>query len=100
MAGFSITTQAVDVRRGIGYVPQAVSVDGSLTGYEKRKHRVPNSSANMILRDFLRQNRRSTGLGVAIGRATQLIRRRNHIRINGFRHPFASTLVLPPCLPR
>ena len=34
VAGFSITTQAVEVRRAIGYVPQAVSVDGSLTGYE------------------------------------------------------------------
>jgi ABC-2 type transport system ATP-binding protein len=34
VAGFSIITQAVDVRRAIGYVPQAVSVDGSLTGYE------------------------------------------------------------------
>ena len=34
VAGFSITAQAVDVRRSIGYVPQAVSVDGSLTGYE------------------------------------------------------------------
>ncbi len=34
VAGFSVTTQAVDVRRAIGYVPQAVSVDGSLTGYE------------------------------------------------------------------
>lgn len=34
VAGCSITTQAVDVRRVIGYVPQGVSVDGSLTGYE------------------------------------------------------------------
>lgn len=34
VAGFSITRQPVDVRRSIGYVPQAVSVDGSLTGYE------------------------------------------------------------------
>ena len=34
VAGFSIITQAVSVRRSIGYVPQAVSVDGSLTGYE------------------------------------------------------------------
>jgi ABC-2 type transport system ATP-binding protein len=34
VAGFSITTQAVGVRRAIGCVPQAVSVDGSLTGYE------------------------------------------------------------------
>ncbi|MGI4788929.1 MAG: ATP-binding cassette domain-containing protein [Janthinobacterium lividum] len=34
VAGYSIITQAVNVRRAIGYVPQAVSVDGSLTGYE------------------------------------------------------------------
>jgi ABC-type multidrug transport system ATPase subunit len=34
VAGISITKQAVDVRRSIGYVQQAVSVDGSLTGYE------------------------------------------------------------------
>ena len=34
VAGFSIITQAVGVRGAIGYVPQAVSVDGSLTGYE------------------------------------------------------------------
>jgi ABC-2 type transport system ATP-binding protein len=34
VAGFSISTQSVDVRRAIGYVPQSVSVDGSLTGYE------------------------------------------------------------------
>jgi ABC-2 type transport system ATP-binding protein len=32
--GFSIDKQPVSVRRVIGYVPQAVSVDGSLTGYE------------------------------------------------------------------
>jgi ABC-2 type transport system ATP-binding protein len=34
VGGFSITTRPVQVRRAIGYVPQAVSVDGSLTGYE------------------------------------------------------------------
>ena len=34
VAGHAITTEAVAVRRAIGYVPQAVSVDGSLTGYE------------------------------------------------------------------
>jgi len=34
VAGFSISTQAIGVRRAIGYVPQAVSVDGALTGYE------------------------------------------------------------------
>jgi ABC-2 type transport system ATP-binding protein len=34
VAGFSITNEPVGVRHAIGYVPQAVSVDGSLTGYE------------------------------------------------------------------
>ena len=34
VAGFSIIKEPVEVRRSIGYVPQAVSVDGSLTGYE------------------------------------------------------------------
>jgi ABC-2 type transport system ATP-binding protein len=34
IAGFDVTRKAGNVRRVIGYVPQMVSVDGSLTGYE------------------------------------------------------------------
>ena len=34
VAGFDIRTQAARVRRVIGYVPQMVSADGSLPGYE------------------------------------------------------------------
>ena len=34
VGGFDIMRQAANVRRIIGYVPQALSVDGSLTGYE------------------------------------------------------------------
>ena len=34
VAGFDIIAQAGDVRRGIGYVPQMLSADGALTGYE------------------------------------------------------------------
>lgn len=34
IAGFDIARQAADVRRVIGYVPQALSADGTLTGYE------------------------------------------------------------------
>lgn len=34
VAGFDIVLQAPYVRRMIGYVPQALSVDGSLSGYE------------------------------------------------------------------
>lgn len=34
IAGLDITQQASELRRAIGYVPQALSADGSLTGYE------------------------------------------------------------------
>jgi ABC-2 type transport system ATP-binding protein len=34
VAGFDIRRQAAQVRRAIGYVPQALSADGTLTGYE------------------------------------------------------------------
>src|SRR5436309_6010132 len=34
VVGFDVTKQAMSVRRRIGYVPQALSADGSLTGYE------------------------------------------------------------------
>jgi ABC-2 type transport system ATP-binding protein len=34
VAGYNIVSQPADVRRHIGYVPQLLSVDGSLTGYE------------------------------------------------------------------
>jgi ABC-2 type transport system ATP-binding protein len=34
VAGFDIVRQAYEVRRHIGYVPQVLSADGALTGYE------------------------------------------------------------------
>src|SRR5260370_12091422 len=34
VAGFDIVHQKADVRRSLGYVPQALSADGTLTGYE------------------------------------------------------------------
>lgn len=34
VAGFDISSDAAEVRRHIGYVPQALSVDASMTGYE------------------------------------------------------------------
>ena len=34
VAGYDVVTQAAGVRRRIGYVPQLLSADGSLTGYE------------------------------------------------------------------
>ncbi len=58
VAGFSITTQAVGVRRSIGYVPQAVSVDGSLTGYENllifaKLYDVPHREQQARIREAL-----------------------------------------------
>jgi ABC-2 type transport system ATP-binding protein len=34
VAGFDVSKRASDVRKSIGYVPQQISVDGSLTAYE------------------------------------------------------------------
>jgi ABC-2 type transport system ATP-binding protein len=58
VAGFAITTQAVDVRRAIGYVPQSVSVDGSLTGYENllifaKLYDLPHCEQEPRIRDAL-----------------------------------------------
>jgi ABC-2 type transport system ATP-binding protein len=65
VAGFDIARQAADVRRVIGYVPQMLSADGALTGYEnllifaklydilrgERESRVRNALAFMGLAD-------------------------------------------------
>ena len=37
VCGYSITNQPAKVRRVIGYVPQLISVDGTLTAYENLK---------------------------------------------------------------
>jgi ABC-2 type transport system ATP-binding protein len=58
VAGLSIKTQAVGVRRTIGYVPQAVSVDGSLTGYENllifaKLYDIPSKQRDTRIRETL-----------------------------------------------
>ncbi len=67
--GFSITHQASQVRAHIGYVPQMISVDGTLTGYEnlllfaklyglprsERKKRIEESLEFMGLADAARK---------------------------------------------
>src|ERR1039457_7155934 len=58
VGGFSITTQPAEVRRAIGYVPQAVSVDGSLTGYENllifaKLYDIPRSEQEARIREHL-----------------------------------------------
>jgi ABC-2 type transport system ATP-binding protein len=58
VAGFDIVRQAASVRRMIGYVPQALSVDGSLTGYENllifaKLYDIPRKERETRLRDAL-----------------------------------------------
>ena len=58
VAGFDISRQAASVRRMIGYVPQALSVDGSLTGYENllifaKLYDIPRKERKTRLRDAL-----------------------------------------------
>ncbi len=58
VGGFDITGQPAQVRRIIGYVPQALSVDGSLTGYENllifaKLYDIPRHERAARLRDAL-----------------------------------------------
>jgi ABC-2 type transport system ATP-binding protein len=58
VAGFDIIRQAASVRSMIGYVPQALSVDGSLTGYENllifaKLYDIPRKERQTRLRDAL-----------------------------------------------
>ncbi len=66
IAGYDIVGQPADVRRQIGYIPQLLSADGSLTGYEnmllsarlygvprrERKERVTRALARMGLSEM------------------------------------------------
>src|SRR5579885_144565 len=58
VAGYDVAKQPTAVRRLIGYVPQAISADGNLTGYENlmvfaRLYDVPRSEKNKRVRDAL-----------------------------------------------
>lgn len=58
VAGFDIRREANQVRRVIGYVPQLISVDGDLTGYENlrvfaRLYEVPRSQTRARIRESL-----------------------------------------------
>jgi ABC-2 type transport system ATP-binding protein len=58
VAGFDIAHHAPDVRRVIGYVPQMVSADGSLSGYENllifaKLFDIPRSERESRIRDAL-----------------------------------------------
>ena len=58
VGGFDIEREAARVRRIIGYVPQAVSADGELTGYENLKvfarlHDIPRAEARRRIHEAL-----------------------------------------------
>jgi ABC-2 type transport system ATP-binding protein len=58
VAGFDLVRQAAQVRRVIGYVPQALSADGTLTGYENllifaRLYDLPRRANASRIRDAL-----------------------------------------------
>jgi ABC-2 type transport system ATP-binding protein len=72
VAGFDVARRAGDVRRRIGYVPQMLSVDGALTGYENllifaRLYDIPRAEREGRIRDALAL----VGLG---GDADKLVR--------------------------
>lgn len=66
VAGFDVSTQPAEVRKRIGYVPQLLSADGELTGYEnmllssrlyliprgERERRIADALAMMGLSEF------------------------------------------------
>jgi ABC-2 type transport system ATP-binding protein len=59
VAGFNVATQAAEVRRAIGYVPQLLSAEGSLTGWENllisaKLHRVPREARRPRITEALR----------------------------------------------
>jgi len=58
VGGFDIVRRPREVRRRIGYVPQLLSADGALTGYDNllvlaRLHRVPRSERRKRIQDAL-----------------------------------------------
>ncbi len=58
VAGFDIARHAADVRRNIGYVPQLLSADGALTGYENllifaKLYDIPHHERESRVRDAL-----------------------------------------------
>jgi len=58
VAGFDVARSAASVRRLIGYVPQTISVDGSLTGYENllifaKLYDIPAAERKSRIRDAL-----------------------------------------------
>lgn len=58
LAGYDVTHQSNAVRRVIGYVPQALSADGSLTGYENllifaKLYEIPAKRREQHIRDIL-----------------------------------------------
>ncbi len=60
VVGYDVTKQPMAVRRRIGYVPQALSADGNLTGYENlmvfaKLYDLPRSTRDSKVRGMIRR---------------------------------------------
>src|SRR5215475_9115023 len=58
VVGFSLSQHSADVRRVIGYVPQMLSADGTLSGYENllifaKLYDIPRNTREPRIRDAL-----------------------------------------------
>jgi len=72
IAGFDLRRQSRDVRAAIGYVPQLISADGALTGYENlllsaRLYLIPSSERAARIKEALAM----TGLAAVADRLAQ-----------------------------
>ena len=73
IAGYDVAEKPAEVRRRIGYVPQLVSADGSLTGYENlllsaRLYAIPRAERAERIRDALEVMGLSSSAGQLVQR--------------------------------
>jgi ABC-2 type transport system ATP-binding protein len=73
IAGYDVATQPAEVRRRIGYVPQLVSADGALTGYENlllsaRLYAVPREEREDRIAQALAVMNLTANAGQRVGR--------------------------------
>jgi ABC-2 type transport system ATP-binding protein len=93
VAGFDVRTQANRVRRVIGYVPQMISVDGELTGFENlsvfaRLYDVPRAEQRDRIEEALEFSARAL-LRLEVRPAARRVGRPRHL---GGRHSIRASI--------
>jgi len=92
VGGFDIVRQSKDVRRHIGYVPQLLSADGSLTGFENmllsaRLYGIPRGEQRPRIAEALATMGLSEAAGHLVGRYSGGMIRRLEIAQGMLHHP-------------